>query len=65
VESLLAQQHVTTEGGGSTALSIFALVGMIIPLIVLAYVCWIFWKAKKRDDAEERRANAWRNAHSS
>jgi len=54
-----------TEGGGSTALSILALVGMIIPLIVLAYVCWIFWKAKKRDDAEERRANAWRNAHSS
>ena len=51
--------------GGSLAVSIIALVAMIIPWFVLGYVSWIFWKAKKRDEAEERRRRAWRNAHSS
>jgi heme/copper-type cytochrome/quinol oxidase subunit 2 len=64
VELLLAQMQHGSEGG-SLALSIVALIGMIIPLVVLGVVCWIFWKAKKRDEAEERRLNAWRNAHSS
>lgn len=54
-----------TDGGGSLALSIVALVGMIVPFIVLGIVCWIFWRAKKREEAAERRLNAWRNAHSS
>jgi cbb3-type cytochrome oxidase subunit 3 len=63
VEVLLAQ-HAPNDGG-SLALSIFALVGMIVPLLVLGYICWIFWKAKKRDEAESRRSDAWRNAHSS
>jgi cbb3-type cytochrome oxidase subunit 3 len=63
VETLLAQ-HAPNDGG-SLALSVLALVGMIVPLLVLGYVCWIFWKAKKRDEAESRRADAWRNAHSS
>jgi cbb3-type cytochrome oxidase subunit 3 len=63
VETLLAQ-HAPNDGG-SLALSVLALVGMIVPLLVLGYVCWIFWKAKKRDEAQSRRADAWRNAHSS
>ena len=54
-----------SEGGGSLILSIIALVAMIVPFIVLGYVCWIFWKAKKREEAAERRASEWRNAHSS
>jgi hypothetical protein len=62
---LLAQMHDPSGGGGSLILSIIALVAMIIPWFVLAYVGWIFWKAKKRDEAEERRRRAWRNAHSS
>ena len=37
----------------------------VLAWFVLGYVCWIFWKAKKRDEAEERRRRAWRNAHSS
>lgn len=61
---LLAQQ-VVTDDGGSLALSIMALVGMAVPLIALGVVCWIFWKAKRRDDAEERRPSEWRNVHSS
>ena len=54
-----------SDDGGSLALSIVALVGMIIPFIVLGVVCWVFWKAKKREEAAERRAGEWRNAHSS
>jgi hypothetical protein len=65
VEILLAQHAVEDGGGGSFAITMIALVAMIIPWFVLAYVSWIFWKAKKRDEAEERRAKAWRNAPSS
>ena len=54
-----------SDGGGSLILSIIALVAMIIPFFVLGFVCWIFWKAKRREDAAERRAREWRNAHSS
>jgi hypothetical protein len=61
---LLAQMH-PSDGGGSLILSIIALVAMIIPFFVLGFVCAIFWKAKRRDDAAERRASEWRNAHSS
>ncbi len=64
MEILLAQ-HVSHDGGGSLVLSIIALVGMIIPFFILAGVCWVFWKAKKREEAEQRRASAWPNAHSS
>jgi cbb3-type cytochrome oxidase subunit 3 len=64
VEVLLAQ-HAGDAGGGSFAITMVALVAMLIPWFVLGYVAWIFWKAKKRDEAEERRQDAWRNAHSS
>ncbi len=64
MEILLAQ-HAEDGGGGSFAITMIALVAMIIPWFVLAYVSWIFWKAKKRDEAEERRTEAWRNAPSS
>ena len=58
--------------GGSLILSIIALVAMIIPFFVLGFVCWIFWKARKRAEPEEARLRRmreeerrWRNAHSS
>ena len=54
----------SSESGGSLILSIIALVAMIIPWFILGGVAWIFWRAKKRDDAEQRQAE-WRNAHSS
>ena len=64
--SLLAQQYVVTDDG-STALTVVVLIGMLLPLVVLGYVCRIFWRAKKRDDAEAeaRRRDGWRNAPSS
>jgi cbb3-type cytochrome oxidase subunit 3 len=61
---LLAQQYILTDDG-STALTVVVLIGMLLPLAVLGYVCWIFWKAKKRDEAEERGREPWRNAPSS
>ncbi|HEU4448876.1 MAG TPA: hypothetical protein VFR63_02685 [Gaiellaceae bacterium] len=60
---LLAQMHAPDEG--SLVVSIIALVAMIIPWFVLGFVSWIFWKAKKREEAEEERRREWRNAPSS
>jgi len=38
---------------GSGALTAFlVVVGMVIPLVVLGVVCWIFLRAKRREDAE-------------
>jgi heme/copper-type cytochrome/quinol oxidase subunit 2 len=54
--------HGGSGGGDSVAFSVLALVGMIIPIIVLGVVIWFFWKAKKRDD-EEKRRREWTNAH--
>jgi hypothetical protein len=64
VEILLAQ-HAGSDDGGSFAITMVALVAMLIPWFVLSYVAWIFWKAKKRDEAEERRRESWRNVPSS
>ena len=54
MSALLAQHHATPDDY-SLALSIMALVGMIIPFVVFAVVCWVFWKAKKREDAARER----------
>jgi hypothetical protein len=53
------------DGHNSIAVSIVALVGMIVPFVVLGWVCWIFLKAKRREDEELRRRAEWRNARSS
>jgi len=58
-------QHGGLRGGDSLAISILALVGMIIPIIVLGVVSWFFWKAKRRDDEEKKRESEWQNAPSS
>lgn len=62
---LLLAQHSETGGSDSLAFSILALVGMIIPIVVLGVVCWFFWKAKRRDDEEKKRESEWQNAPSS
>jgi hypothetical protein len=56
--------HLLPDGHSSLALSILMLVGMIIPFVVLGWVCWIFWKAKVRED-EARRRSEWQNVRSS
>ena len=53
------------DGHGSLAMSIVMLVGMIVPFLVLGGVCWIFYRAKQREDEELRRAREWQNARSS
>ncbi len=62
---VLAQHAVDSGDEASLAISILALIGMIIPFIVLGVVVWIFWKAKKREDAAKAREPSWRNARSS
>jgi hypothetical protein len=37
---------------GSAALDAIVVAAMIVPLPVLGVICWIFWKAKQREDAE-------------
>lgn len=61
----LLAQHGGAGGGDSLAFSILALVGMIIPIIVLGVVSWFFWKAKRREDEERKRESEWQNAPSS
>ena len=46
------------------------LVGVLVVIwTLLGVVCWIFWRAKKREDAEQAEAQnseaPWRNAPSS
>jgi cbb3-type cytochrome oxidase subunit 3 len=41
-----------------TALDAIIVAAMVIPIPVLGVICWIFWKAKEREDAE--RADALR-----
>jgi heme/copper-type cytochrome/quinol oxidase subunit 2 len=65
VTAVLAQHTVDSGDEASLAISILALIGMIVPFIVLGVVTWIFWKAKKREDAAKAREASWRNARSS
>ena len=62
---VLLAQHAMDEDSGSLAITLVALVAMLVPWFVLGYISWIFWKAKKRDDAQARRQDAWRNTRSS
>ncbi len=62
---LLLAHGLLPDGHGSLAMSILMLVGMTIPLIILGVVCWIFYRAKQREDEELRRASEWQNVRSS
>ncbi len=55
-------------GEGNTALTVVVVVvGMVLPLVVLGFVCWIFLRAKRRDEAAERsrEESEWRSVRSS
>ena len=41
---------------GAAALDAFIVAFMALSFVVLGVICWIFWKAKKRDDAEREKA---------
>ena len=38
---------------GAVALDAFVVAMMLGSFVALGVICWIFWKAKKRDDAEQ------------
>ena len=39
-----------------TALDGIIVAAMVMPIPVLGVICWIFWKAKQREDAEREAA---------
>jgi hypothetical protein len=53
-----------TGGAGETFLVAFLIAAMVVPLIALGVVCWLFLRAKRREDAKEKERE-WRNEPSS
>ncbi len=39
---------------GTVALEAFIVTLMVLSFVVLGVICWIFWRAKQREDAELR-----------
>jgi hypothetical protein len=37
-------------GSGDSALEVVVVLSIVVPLTVLAIVCWIFWRAARRAD---------------
>jgi cbb3-type cytochrome oxidase subunit 3 len=64
VHALLAQ-HAQNDAGGETAMTIMLVAVLVLIWTLLGVVCWIFWRAKRREDDRQRRLAEWRNAHSS
>ena len=51
---------------GQLAYTIMLISVLAVVWILVGVVCWIFWRAKKRDDAEKTRKELeWQNAPSS
>ena len=64
VAALLAQHG--GGSGGETVMTIFLVTVLVVIWLALGVVCWIFWRAKKREDAEKRKAEVeWPSARSS
>ena len=42
---------------GAAALDAFIVGLMVVSFVVLGVICWVFWKAKKREDAEKAARN--------
>jgi hypothetical protein len=53
------------SGSGSVALDVILVAALVVPLPVLGWVCWIFLRAKRREDAEKRKESGWPSARSS
>ena len=51
---------------GSTGMTVVLVAMLVLTWVALGVVCWIFWRAKKRDDlARSEAATRWPNAPSS
>jgi uncharacterized membrane protein len=58
---------IAQHGGGSgneLPMTIMLVTVLVLIWVALGVVCWIFWRAKKRED-EAKREMEWRNAPSS
>ena len=63
--SLLAQ-HGGHGESGATAMTILLVTVLVLVWSALGVVCWIFWRAKKREEeAKAPEEGEWRNAPSS
>jgi cbb3-type cytochrome oxidase subunit 3 len=54
--------------GGELPMTIMLATVLVLIWVALGVVCWIFWRAKKREDVAKRKQEAeseWRNAPSS
>jgi hypothetical protein len=62
---------VAQHGGGSEGdlpMTIMLVTVLVLIWVALGVVCWIFWRAKKREDVARRKREVegeWRNAPSS
>lgn len=65
--ALVLAQHAGRggDGGGQTAITVFLVGVLILIWTLLGVVCWIFWRAKKREDAEKSRKEMEWSARSS
>ncbi len=57
---VLAQHAGHGSGGGQTVMTVFLIAVLAAVWVALGVVCWIFWRAKKREDeAREGREVEW------
>jgi heme/copper-type cytochrome/quinol oxidase subunit 2 len=52
---------VEVSESGVTAMTVMLVAVLTTVWVALGVVCWIFWRAKKREDAKKREIE-WRNA---
>jgi heme/copper-type cytochrome/quinol oxidase subunit 2 len=61
--------HAGEGSGNTTAFTIMLVTVLVVIWALLGAVCWIFWRAKKRDDEQKEQQKEkeleWRNAPSS
>ena len=62
----LLAQHGGGGSGNELPMTIMLVTVLVLIWVALGVVCWIFWRAKKREDAERERGEVeWPNARSS
>jgi hypothetical protein len=65
---VLLAQHGGGGSGGELPMTIILVTVLVLIWVALGVVCWIFWRAKKREDLARSQREAkseWRNAPSS
>jgi cbb3-type cytochrome oxidase subunit 3 len=67
VSEILLAQHTghAGSGNGELVMTIFLVSVLVVIWVSLGVVCWIFWRAKKREDEAKLRDGAEWSARSS